>query len=356
MTGLTVCVTGANGFIGGHVVEEFLRQGCTVRAAVHPPAADVAFLAELGAAHHGSGGALQIVTGPELSTPNSFDAAVAGCDVVVHTAAVVKVTFDKDPHAEIISPNVEGVRHVVSACRKGGVRRIVYTSATSTVLTIDKHRAAALRGTPVTEAESVTHFTPTYAPFGYGAIAAERLLGELWDGECVRLLPSVVLGPQQNGDVLTSNKLLHQIVRGGPSPPMPTHVVDVRDVARAHYFAAAAPAGAAVLAGGRFLVAPNEVTEMAALIGMVQAADAALKVKPAPLPWAALWGASWFLKKVPLTKYFLYEKYAPQPRLSNAKLCAAGFAFEHPDPAATVRDAVDSFKRFGIDKKEVHKL
>ncbi len=72
----TVFLTGATGFIGGHVAEELLRRGCEVRCLIRPGSA-----ASLG------GG---VVTVPgRLEDPASYRHSLAGCDAVFHLAGLV---------------------------------------------------------------------------------------------------------------------------------------------------------------------------------------------------------------------------------------------------------------------------
>ena len=97
-----VALTGASGFIGSHVAEALLREGHTVRAVVRDArnAAKCAHLAELAARHAAAGGALALFEG-DLLVAGSFDAAFAGAEVVVHTAAVVEILRTSDPPARI---------------------------------------------------------------------------------------------------------------------------------------------------------------------------------------------------------------------------------------------------------------
>jgi nucleoside-diphosphate-sugar epimerase len=341
-----VCVTGGTGFIGGHIVEQFLLLGRTVHVTVRDPAAPRAqFLVALGARHAHLGGKA-VLFAADLTVAGSFDAAVAGCEVVVHVAAVVQFHYRTDPFAEVIEPGLAGVRNVVAACQKHKVRRIVFTSSVSTITTIDEHRAPAARGTPLAEGEWVTHVTPTYGTYAYAKIAAERLLDELWAGECVKLLPAFCLGPQQNAAVTSTQKAIRALVNGeyGLVPPMVNWFVDVRDVARAHVFAATE----AGLAGGRYSVCHPQPRPLADVARALNRAEPGLRLATRELPWAALWAASWFLRAEPVTSHFLYEQCVPCPALSNARILAAGCEFKYPGFDDTVSAALASFHQHGL--------
>lgn len=64
-----------------------------------------------------------------------WDAAVQGCDYVIHTASPVGAPKSSKDEASFIRPAVDGVAHVLNACgRVGGVKRIVQTSSVAAVM------------------------------------------------------------------------------------------------------------------------------------------------------------------------------------------------------------------------------
>jgi dihydroflavonol-4-reductase len=110
-----VLVTGATGFIGGHVAAELLQRGYQVRVLVREQS-DPGRLVALGA---------QVVRGHLLDTVQ-VERAVAGCDAVFHLAADFRLWA---PDEQVIyQANVEGTRQVLAAALAAGVPRIVYTS------------------------------------------------------------------------------------------------------------------------------------------------------------------------------------------------------------------------------------
>jgi dihydroflavonol-4-reductase len=116
-----VLVTGATGFIGGHVAGELLRRGYQVRALVREKS-DPGRLPNLGA---------EIVCGDVLDTA-AVERAVAGCDAVLHLAADFRLWA---PDEQVIyRTNVVGTRQVLAAALAAGVSRAVYTS-TAAILT-----------------------------------------------------------------------------------------------------------------------------------------------------------------------------------------------------------------------------
>jgi nucleoside-diphosphate-sugar epimerase len=77
-----VCVTGAGGYVASHIVQRLLAAGHAVHAAVRSRA-KAAHLEML----PGARDRLFVFERCDLTVPGSFDAAVAGCDCVMHTAS-----------------------------------------------------------------------------------------------------------------------------------------------------------------------------------------------------------------------------------------------------------------------------
>src|SRR5437867_13245471 len=113
---MRVAVTGANGFVGRHVVARLLLGRHEVRALISErPGAEKELL----------GGDSQMdVRRADVRKAESLRGAFAGFDAVVHTVAVP--TERKQKFAEV---NVAGVAHVVAEARRAGVGRIVHMGA-----------------------------------------------------------------------------------------------------------------------------------------------------------------------------------------------------------------------------------
>lgn len=107
LSGRRVFVTGANGFLGRAVMARCAELGAQVRG-IDVTADD----------------ARQVVAG-DITAPAAWADHLAGCDLVVHTAAVV--TNNVDP-ALAWSVNVIGTRRVIDAAAAAGVSRVMYVS------------------------------------------------------------------------------------------------------------------------------------------------------------------------------------------------------------------------------------
>ncbi len=113
--GSTCLITGATGFVGGHLAEACAARGFIVRALARSGSA-VTLLEEAG---------VTLVRG-DLQEPASLAGAFDGVDVVFHCAAKVGDWGPIDDYRQV---NVEGVRNLLEACRDKPLRRFVHLSS-----------------------------------------------------------------------------------------------------------------------------------------------------------------------------------------------------------------------------------
>ncbi|MCB0321932.1 MAG: SDR family NAD(P)-dependent oxidoreductase [Bdellovibrionales bacterium] len=116
--GRPVLVTGATGFVGGHLTRRLLALGAKVRVLVRDSSAHelVAELETAGA---------ELVFGDVTDRDSVFE-AVGGCEYVFHIAALFRQA--KHPDQVYYDINVEGTRNVLDAAEQGKVRRVVHCS------------------------------------------------------------------------------------------------------------------------------------------------------------------------------------------------------------------------------------
>ncbi|WP_405813535.1 MULTISPECIES: NAD-dependent epimerase/dehydratase family protein [unclassified Streptomyces] len=118
-----ILVTGASGFLGGHLVDGALRQGHQVRALVRP-GGDAVRLAALPG--------VEVVTG-DLADGGSLARAAEGCEAVLHSAARV---VDHGSRAQFETANVTGTERLLAAARSAGARRFVFVSSPSALMRV----------------------------------------------------------------------------------------------------------------------------------------------------------------------------------------------------------------------------
>ncbi|CAM6045507.1 unnamed protein product [Sphagnum compactum] len=135
MAGKTVCLTGAEGFIGSWIVKTLLDHGYTVRGTVRN-LENSKHLLEL----PGASDRLKLFVA-ELMEPGSFDNVVEGCDGVFHTASPVLFKDITDPQAEVIDPAVNGTLNVLASCAKAQTKKVVLTSSISAIIFTNKRNS-----------------------------------------------------------------------------------------------------------------------------------------------------------------------------------------------------------------------
>jgi nucleoside-diphosphate-sugar epimerase len=108
-------ITGATGFVGGHLARACAERGWAARALVRPRT-EAGELERLGIA---------VVRG-DLTEPAALGPAVEGVGVVFHCAAKVG---DWGPVEDYRAVNVEGLRALLEACRGRPLRRFVHLSS-----------------------------------------------------------------------------------------------------------------------------------------------------------------------------------------------------------------------------------
>lgn len=246
-----VCVTGATGFIGGHLVEQLLAKGYTVRGTVRDlDAAADGFLPGL----PGAKDRLELVWA-DLLKEGSFDLPIAGCETVFHVASPFVLHAD-DPHRDLVMPAVAGTRNVLNACaRSSSVRRVVVTSSLAAM-------TGRADGTVVTEGHWNNHSHVGSNPYYYAKTEAERTAWAFMDEaprdfDLVVINPVGVFGPSHRQSVNTSVGYVRDLMNGSTPAivDLDVSVVDVRDVADAHIRAMEEPA-----ASGRYLCGHTVLT------------------------------------------------------------------------------------------------
>ncbi|GAB4297359.1 MAG: SDR family oxidoreductase [Myxococcota bacterium] len=118
--GKNFLVTGGSGFIGGNLTRALVEGGHRVKA-FFKPGDNLKPLEGLD---------VELIEG-DICDISRLSRAMKGCEGVFHTAGVV--SFRKSDRAVQYRVNVEGVRAVVAACKKAGVKRLVHTSTINTL-------------------------------------------------------------------------------------------------------------------------------------------------------------------------------------------------------------------------------
>jgi dihydroflavonol-4-reductase len=211
-------VTGANGFVGSHVVRELLERGHEVIALVGADQ-DTAPVSGLPVK----------IRDFELHDRASVRRGLAGAETVIHTAATY--AFWAPDSNDIYRVNVEGTRYVLDAARELGVTKLVHTSSTATLSPSFENAEDPSRLGTEDGAFDLRRFRGHYKMSK--AMAEELVLREAARGfPAVIAHPTTVIGPGDRRPT-PSGQMIQEYVSGHMVVylAMQQNVVDVRDVA-----------------------------------------------------------------------------------------------------------------------------
>ncbi|MGI9085021.1 MAG: NAD-dependent epimerase/dehydratase family protein [Aeromicrobium sp.] len=242
-----VLVTGGNGYIASWLVKDLLEDGIDVHATVRDPS-NADKIGHLTRMAEDAAGTLTLFTA-DLLHEGSFDEAMDGCELVIHTASPFVISGIKDAQRDLVDPAVMGTRNVLeSADRVTSVKRVVLTSSVVSIHgdAVDIEQAA---NDVFTEDDWNTTSSVTHQPYNFSKVEAERAAWEIagaqdrWD--LVVINPGFVLGPSlttasDSASLSTMRQFVDGTLRMG-APALELGVVDVRDVAKAHVKAGYTP-------------------------------------------------------------------------------------------------------------------
>jgi UDP-glucose 4-epimerase len=160
LSGRVVLVTGADGFIGSHLVERLVAEGARVRAfCLYNPRGSWGWLDSAPASVRS---ALDVRIG-DIRDPGFTDEACRGVDIVLHLAALIAIPYSYLAPESFVSTNIAGTLNVLEAARRHAVGRVVHTSTSE------------VYGTPEQLPIREDHPLRAQSPYAATKIAADQL-------------------------------------------------------------------------------------------------------------------------------------------------------------------------------------
>jgi NAD dependent epimerase/dehydratase len=200
--GKTVLVTGADGFIGSHVVERLVADGANVRAfCLYNSQGSWGWLDTSDVR-----GSLDVRLG-DIRDASFVAEATAGVDIVMHLAALIAIPYSYRAPESFVQTNVQGTLNVLEAARRHGVKRVIVTSTSE------------VYGTPETLPIRETHPLNAQSPYAATKVAADQLAlsyHRSFDVPVVVLRPFNTYGPRQSTRAVLPT-MLAQLLRGATS-------------------------------------------------------------------------------------------------------------------------------------------
>lgn len=209
---MKVGVTGAAGHLGNVVCRRLIENGYEVRVLYRKD--DQAF-ADL---------PVEKQIGDVLDT-DSVDAFVKGCDIIIHSAAIISI--HGDPTGIVHRTNTEGPRNIAEACVRHGIKKLIHVSSTHAVMELPFE-------TPFDETRPYKQ-KGSFA-YDFSKSTGEQLILEYFrngklNGIVVR--PSSVIGPFDYKPSEIGKALLDFYNRKIPVlPPGGYNFIDVRDISQ----------------------------------------------------------------------------------------------------------------------------
>ncbi|MEV4882987.1 SDR family NAD(P)-dependent oxidoreductase [Chitinophaga ginsengisegetis] len=120
-----ILVTGADGFIGSHLVQQLLAEGAHVKAFVYYNSFNSWGWLDTLSKEELSG--IEIFAG-DIRDPNGVRTAMKGMDIVFHLAALIAIPFSYHSPDSYIDTNVKGTLNIVQAAKDLNIERILVTS------------------------------------------------------------------------------------------------------------------------------------------------------------------------------------------------------------------------------------
>lgn len=248
---MRVFITGATGFVGGHVARAYASQGATLRLLTR----QTSRLDTL------SGMDADTVTG-DLREPEKLRSALTGCDALVHVAADYRL-WVRDPK-QMYAANVDGTRELLKIARELGIPRAVYTSSVAT-MGFKSDGSIVNEDTPVSLSDMIGHYKRSKFLGEQEAIRAAHA------GQHVMILnPTTPIGPGDAKPTPTGRIIVDFLNKRFPAyVDTGLNLVDVAEVARMHVVALdRGTPGERYILGGENLTLKQILDRMSSITGL----------------------------------------------------------------------------------------
>ncbi|KAG6402380.1 hypothetical protein SASPL_134573 [Salvia splendens] len=190
--GMSVCVTGAGGYVASWLIKLLVSQGYTVHGTVRNPEDDknAHLLSFENAAEK-----LRLFKA-DLLDFDSILAAVKGCDGLFHVASPTPSASVSNPEVEVVEPAVKGTLNVLKACSAANVSRVVVVSScVAVVMNPNWPKGKVLDESCWSDTDYCRRTNNWYYYSKTAAESEARKYAETNGLDLITVCPSLVLGP-----------------------------------------------------------------------------------------------------------------------------------------------------------------
>ena len=199
--GKKVLVTGADGFIGSHLVEELINNGATVKAFVYYNSFNS--YGWLDTVSKEIKNKIEFFSG-DIRDPNGVREAMKEVDIVFHLAALIAIPFSYHSPDSYIDTNVKGTLNIIQAARDNKVKRVLVTSTSEVYGTA--------QFVPITE----LHPKQPQSPYSASKIGADSIADSFYrsfDLPLTIVRPFNTFGPRQSARAVIPT-IISQLLNG----------------------------------------------------------------------------------------------------------------------------------------------
>jgi NAD dependent epimerase/dehydratase len=204
LKGNKVLVTGADGFIGSHLVEQLLNEGAQVKAFVCYNSFNTwgwidSFSDDLK-------NNIEIFSG-DIRDPNCVNTAMQGCDIVFHLAALIAIPYSYHSPDSYVDTNIKGTLNILQAAKKLNIKRLLVTSTSEVYGTA--------QFVPITELHPKQGQSP-YSASKIGADVLSESFYRSFDMPITTVRPFNTYGPRQSARAVIPT-IITQLLNGETS-------------------------------------------------------------------------------------------------------------------------------------------
>jgi NAD dependent epimerase/dehydratase len=160
-----ILITGADGFIGSHLVEHLLNEGCKVRAFVYYNSFNS--WGWLDSLDKSTLSKIEIFAG-DIRDPNGVRKAMEGIQVIFHLAALIAIPFSYHSPDSYVDTNIKGTLNILQAAKDFKCEKILVTSTSE------------VYGTALYVPIDEKHPFQGQSPYSATKIGADRLAESFW--------------------------------------------------------------------------------------------------------------------------------------------------------------------------------
>ncbi len=198
-----ICVTGADGFIGSHLVEKLVMDGANVRAfCLYNSFNDIGWLKDISAETLKN---IEIILG-DVRDLDSVKKATKNIDIVFHLASLIAIPYSYHAPESYIDTNIKGTFNILRAALENNVQQVIHTSTSEVYGTA--------QFVPITEA----HPLVGQSPYSASKIAADQMAYAFYCSYGLpvsTVRPFNTFGPRQSARAVIPT-ILNQVLAGNP--------------------------------------------------------------------------------------------------------------------------------------------